>query len=376
MFVGVASSSSGASAAGQSLSPGLGGGPFFLGSMANFLSAVNLSTGEVPGCLTPTGASPTLYHAKPMIIQGAFLAAKANGGNYSFYKPYQAAMQALLAYWERPPRLHTATGLHAWHDQLETGADDLVYSTCPSAHSPECWSEAQAYTLASPDLEVFIAREHIAYSLFLQSWAGAAWEGEAAEHRRLAGRAADALNLYLWDAQVGMYQAYNLSTGQPIVARTYQAAWPLWAGLANSSQIVSSLTTLSSPDLWTPYGIRSTSSTDPRYSNANIINPYSNWRGPVWANVNAVMAYAMVRLARVYPGQPWAQTWAAAGLQLGQALLHTLAEDIRVSGTWHECYHSETGAGLAAPGFLSWNTLGAALLPNLQAGVDPFDLTL
>eukprot|EP01043_Picozoa_sp_COSAG02_P004274 COSAG02_NODE_110_length_36062_cov_85.812106_14_plen_127_part_00 len=45
------------------------------------------------------------------------------------------------------------------------------------------------------------------------------------------------------------------------------------------------------PDMRSDWGIRSTSSSDPRYSNANIINPYSNWRGPVWVNVNAMIIY-------------------------------------------------------------------------------------
>ena len=44
-------------------------------------------------------------------------------------------------------------------------------------------------------------------------------------------------------------------------------------------------------DMRSDWGIRSTSSSDSRYSNANIINPYSNWRGPVWVNVNAMIIY-------------------------------------------------------------------------------------
>lgn len=42
--------------------------------------------------------------------------------------------------------------------------------------------------------------------------------------------------------------------------------------------------------------------------------------------------------------------------------------------TWHECYDSETGGGLAAPGFLSWNTLGATVQVNLASGINPFSL--
>ena len=51
-----------------------------------------------------------------------------------------------------------------------------------------------------------------------------------------------------------------------------------------------------------------------------------------------------------------------------------LADDLRASGTWHEAYSAENGSALAAPGFLSWNTLAADLIPNLRAGIDPFEL--
>ena len=54
----------------------LGSAPYLAGSMKNFLSGVDLSTGMVKGCLTPDGATPTIYHAKPVLIQGAWIGAK------------------------------------------------------------------------------------------------------------------------------------------------------------------------------------------------------------------------------------------------------------------------------------------------------------
>ena len=43
------------------------------------------------------------------------------------------------------------------------------------------------------------------------------------------------------------------------------------------------------------WGVRSTSSADPRYTNADIIVPYSNWAGPIWVNANAVLSYGLLR---------------------------------------------------------------------------------
>lgn len=97
--------------------------------MLNFAASVNVSTGEVPGCLTPSGATPTLYHAKPIVIQGAYLAARASG-NFSLFAAYDAQFAALLRYWDGPQRLDPATGLRFWHDQLEVRGACCVCGEC------------------------------------------------------------------------------------------------------------------------------------------------------------------------------------------------------------------------------------------------------
>ena len=359
------------------------GSRYFVGSMSNFLAKTNLSTGEVKGCLTPGGDTPTLFHAKPIIVQGAFLAAKFDNANYSQFEPFKTAMQALLAYWESPQRVDAATGLHRWHDQLETGADNLVLSLCPSPYSPECWVEAlDAFTLSSPDIELFIAREHLAFALFLEAWAAGAVAGaggraaavalreEAAAHRRRARAVADNVDrlMFVWleGGARGYYGGFNTSTQSQITNRVYQLAWPLWdGGTANATLVAAAAAELLVGDMWTPFGVRSVSSADPRYNNDNIINPYSNWRGPIWINVNAVLAHSLR-----------SRGFEAAANELAANVVHTLAEDLRATGTWHEAYHSETGAGLAAAGFLSWDTLGATLVRDVAAGVDPFSLAL
>jgi hypothetical protein len=350
------------------------------GTFMNYLAATNLTTGELPGGLTPSGPTGVLYHAKPVIIQGAWLAARADG-SYADFQAFQPAMQALLAYWQRAPRVDAATGLPLWHDQLETGADNLVFSECPSAYSPDCWVEAaDAYTLSSPDLLVFLAREELAFANFCEAWAGvrspdepltaASLRSTATQHRERASALRDLLNTYLWhwdDPQHtrGWYCAYNVSSRQQIRNRTYQMAWPLWANMtASSAQVAASVAAVRGADMLTPYGIRSASATDPRYSNANIIDPYSNWRGPIWINANAVLAYSLR-----------SQGYEQAAAQLADAVVALLANDLVVNdGQWHECYDADNGTALAAPGFLSWNTLGATLQANVAAGVDPFSL--
>ena len=100
-----------------------GSAPYLCGSMMNFLHKTDLATGRVPGCLTPIGPSQTLAHAKPVLIWGAYLGARATG-DYAQFRAFAPAMEALLAFWQRE-RHDAATGLFVWYDQMESGADDL-----------------------------------------------------------------------------------------------------------------------------------------------------------------------------------------------------------------------------------------------------------
>lgn len=317
--------------------------------MLNFISQTNLTTGEVKGCLTPDGETLTLYHAKPLLIQAAWLASKAPGGDPGRFRAYEAQMQALLAYWQSPSRFDPSTGLYYWHDQLETGADNLVLSECPSDLSPECWTEAgDAFTLASPDLQTWMHREYTAYANFLQAWAAGSGDAayaaatraraDAARARASAVRAA--LDAYLWSDALGYYAAWNRTTAARITNRTWELAFPVWAGLANASQADAALRSVRAADMWTPFGIASTSTADPRYNNDNIVNPYSNWRGPIWINVNALTAFALVK-----------HGFAPAAAALADNVVRVLGEDLVVNGQWHEAYSSASGAALAAPGF-------------------------
>ena len=72
-----------------------------------------------------------------------------------------------------------------------------------------------------------------------------------------------------------------------------------------------------------------------------------------------------------------------AALEVGSKIVSTLAANLRADpagaakGTaWRECYSSEDGAGLAAPGFLNWNTLAGAIIGDIHSGENPFTLRM
>jgi len=215
--------------------------------------------------LTPTSSnSGVIYHAKPVLLQGAWLSTKhatshdPSAGNTTLaaFRKFKPQMQALLSYWDAPPKKDLATGLYVWHDQMQTGADDLVMSDCPDKSS-KCWNEKDdAWTLASVDLQIFMYREHTAYARFCTSWAtmqsvadeeSDALLAEAAEHTAKAAGILEVMEEYLWSEEQGFYIGRNMSSGAPITARTYLMAVPLWvrslhtAATSRSSMLLPSL---------------------------------------------------------------------------------------------------------------------------------------
>lgn len=83
---------------------------------------------------------------------------------------------------------------------------------------------------------------------------------------------------------------------------------------------------------------------------------YSNWQGPVWFNTHYLYYLALKRYG-----------FDDEARQLAGILGRLVLADIRKWGSMHECYHAETGEGLAPtaeqskdhvfPGFVGWNLL-------------------
>ena len=320
-----------------------GSSPYFTGSMRNFVSNVTVPSGEVPGCITPAGSTGVLYHAKPVLIWGAYLAATASG-DFTSWSQWEPQMEALLTYWNSSSRFEPSTGLWHWHDQLESGCDNLVLSQCPSQFST-CWSEAEdAYTLASPDLQVFIYREYKALALFKARWAAEAERTGALDAAQRAAQAVDAevrfkavgatirraLNDFLWFQMapgIGWWAAYNRTQRSQIRSRTFQMALPLWEDLQqNQTQVDDALAAVTAPDMLSEWGINSVSSVDSQYNNVNMINPYSNCkiRGRDWLGAGLVQPHQVRHPPPHLPAIPSFLLPHRAGSDLDQRQCHSL----------------------------------------------------
>jgi glycogen debranching enzyme len=118
---------------------------------------------------------------------------------------------------------------------------------------------------------------------------------------------------------------------------------------------------LNPAEMRSSHGFRSLSRADPAYNNEAIIDPYSNWRGPIWINANFLDWIALRRYG-----------FTAEAHWLALTLAADLHRDIVKWGSMHEDYDAETGDGLAPTpaqspggkfaGFVGWNLLAQDML--------------
>ena len=124
---------------------------------------------------------------------------------------------------------------------------------------------------------------------------------------------------------------------------------------------------LNPAEMRSAHGFRSLSKSDPDYNNEAIIDPYSNWRGPIWINANYLDWIALRRY-----GFREESHWLAV------TLASVLRRDIARWGSMHEDYNAETGDGLAPTpaqspngkfaGFVGWNLLAQDMLDYEATG--------
>ena len=113
--------------------------------------------------------------------------------------------------------------------------------------------------------------------------------------------------------------ARNVHTMEEVDNRVWLMGMPLWGGIAPVAHAPNITSNMIAVDMLTEWGFRSTSSLDKRYSNVNEIVPYSNWRGPVWTNANAILLYGCMQYEACKP----------YAVGIAQEMVHALADDLR-----------------------------------------------
>ncbi len=136
---------------------------------------------------------------------------------------------------------------------------------------------------------------------------------EAGEYQQKADKLRAAMLRHLWFPQDAMFFNVRRDTGKPVQRISGSNFVALVEGILPPADA----RTLIRRYLWNteymlaPYGIRSLSKKDPAYNNVSMIDPYSNWQGPVRINTNYLCFLALKRYASTTKRRNWPAFWDA-----------------------------------------------------------------
>jgi alpha,alpha-trehalase len=238
-----------------------------------------------------------------------------------------------------------------WDNAMQSGADNnAALTNDPGDRS----------AILAVDASVYAMREYLAMAAIAEHLDDPAdaklYRAEALATRRAVLRR-------LWSPRDGMFWNRRRDSGAIVHVIAWSNFLPLVDGLLSRDEgrRMISLYLLNSAQMRSEHGFRSLSRLDPAYNNEAIINPYSNWRGPIWINANFLDWIALRRY-----GFNDEARWLAV------ALATNIHRDIAKWGSMHEDYDAETGDGLAPTveqspgkkfaGFVGWNLLAQDML--------------
>jgi alpha,alpha-trehalase len=307
--------------------------------------------GYVAGCITPKGPRPLFgkFAMKPFLAQGALLASQSLH-DYEWLRPVWPAMQRVLEYRKRT-QFDVKWGLWFWDNAMQSGADNnAALSNDPKDQS----------AILAVDASIYAMREYLAMAA-LADELGDQTQARIYRHEALATRRA--ILRQLWSAKDGMFWNRRRDTGAIVQTISWSNFLPLVDGLLSHGEgrRMIRLHLLNPAEMRSEYGFRSLSKSEAAYNNEAIIHPYSNWRGPIWINVNFLDWIALRRYGFLSDSR-----------RLAITLAGVLHRDIAKWGSMHEDYSAETGEGLAPTvaqspgghfaGFVGWNLLAEDML--------------
>ena len=321
--------------------------------------------GYVAGCISRRGPRALFgkFAMKPFLAQGALLAGEKLN-DFEWLRAVWPAMQRIEAY-RRRTQYDAHWKLWFWDNAMQSGADDSASLTNdPSDRSAILAVDASVWAMREDEAMASLARRL----------------GDAAHARRYrddAETTRSAILASLWEPKAGVFLNRRRDTGAWVRALSWSNFVPLAEGLlpqAEGERMIREHL-LNPEEMRSPYGFRSLAANDPAYNNDAIINPYSNWRGPIWINANYLDWIALRRYGFSKDAHWLAVTLAGA-----------LDRDIARWGSMHEDYNAETGEGLAPTpaqspngvfaGFVGWNLLAEDMLQCEVSGTHCMTLSV
>ena len=311
----------------------------------DFAGAID-QDGYVAGCITTKGPRPLMgkFAMKPFLAQGAVIASEQLG-DYSWVRPVWEDLRKVIAYREQT-QFDRKWGLFFWDNAMQSGADNNVALT----NDPNDRSAILAADASTFQLREYEAMETLAAKLNKPQ--------EAAAYRQKADDLRAAIRKHMWSAKDVMFFNLRRSDGSLVRRISYSNFVPLLEDIVEPGQAKEMIRRYlwNKDQMLSPFGLRSLSKQDPDYNNVSMINPYSNWQGPIWINANYLDYIILKRYG--FDGE---------ARQLAISLGKMVLADIARWKSMHENYNAETGEGLAPTpeqspnhiftGFVGWNLL-------------------
>ena len=327
---------------------------YFQHWVKNFVSAYK-ELGYAPACITKDKPKKKRsdFTLKPFLAQ-ACLKGSA-GGNFDWIKEHYEDIREIATRREETNR-DEATKLYFWDNAMSSGADNNA--------ADSNIDELKGLYLAC-DLNAFLYEEYRALSEV--AWA----VGNALDAARFATEASTIKNAileHLWNEKLGCFDNRRKDTGCFVNVISYSNFIPLVYKLGSLEQAHAMFSNylVNGDHLMTPWGCRSLTRQDRAYNNESIIDPYSNWCGPIWPIANYFYFSALHRYGYYQDAE-----------KIANRMGRTLLDDLESIGTMHENYCAETGKGLApskdhgprneAGGFIGWNLLIQDMLEAVEA---------
>jgi alpha,alpha-trehalase len=324
---------------------------YLKGWALTFASSID-QQGYVPGVLFTQGVPPVekimptmgRFAVKPFLAQGAVLASERSG-DYRWVAPVWENLRKIVAYREQT-QFDPKWQLFFWETAMQSGEDNNVALT----NDPKDRDAILAADLCTFQLREYKAMARLAQMLGKQD--------EADDYQQKAAKLKAAMLKQLWSAADQAFFNVRRDTGEPVRRISGSNFIPLIEDILPPADARATIRRYlwNSQHMLSPYGIRSLSKQDAGYNNVSMIDPYSNWQGPVWINTNYLYFVALRRYG--FPKE---------ARQLSVTLAQVVLADIQKWGSMHECYSAENGEGLAPtaeqakdhafPGFVGWNLL-------------------
>jgi alpha,alpha-trehalase len=318
--------------------------------VVSFASSAD-AEGYLAGCITPAGPRPLFgkFAMKPFLAQGALIAAERMN-DFEWLRPIWPQMRRVLDY-RRKTQFDERWGLYFWDNAMQSGADNnAALSNDPTDRS----------AILAVDASVWAMREYRAMAVLA---ARLGHGSQAAEYRAQANATRKAILKNLWLKDEAIFLNRRRNNGQWIRVISWSNFVPLADGMLPKKDaqrmILGHLMNIA--EMQSPFGYRSLAKNNAAYNNKAIINPYSNWQGPLWINANYLDWIALRRYG-----------FKEQSLWLAERLAAMLQHDIAKWGSMHEDYDAETGKGLAPTieqspggkfaGFVGWNLLAQDML--------------